>query len=136
MSIAALVTTFSTNKTNFLGGSITLASKDPFVHPIIDPKLLDTDFDKQTMIYSVRASQRFAGANAFSDYVTGNYTTLITDQQILDYMAQWATTIKHPFSTARLDKDPSKGVVDGQLLLKKVRGVRIVDASVWVCSLP
>jgi hypothetical protein len=73
-------------------------------------------------------------SNAFADYVTGNYSTLITDEQILEYMAEWATTIKHPFSTARLDKDPSKGVVDGQLNVKKVRGLRIIDASVWVCD--
>ena len=111
-----------------------MASKDPFAHPIIDPRLLDTDFDKQTMIYAVRASQRFTAANAFADYVTGPYAPLVTDEDILDYMAQWATTIKHPFSTARLDKNPDKGVVDGQLLLKKVRGVRIVDASVMVRS--
>ncbi|KAJ3565850.1 hypothetical protein NP233_g7380 [Leucocoprinus birnbaumii] len=112
-------------------GTIALASKDPFVHPIIDPRLLDTDFDKQTMIYSVRASQRFAASQAFGDYVTGNYSTLITDEDILGYMAQWATTIKHPFSTARVNQDPSQGVVDGQLLVHNVRGLRVVDASAW-----
>jgi choline dehydrogenase len=87
------------------------------------------------MIYSVRASQRFAASQTFSDYIIGNYTSLITDEDILEYMAEWATTIKHPFSTARLDKDPSQGVVDGQLLVNGVRGLRIVDASVWVCDL-
>ncbi|KAF5353230.1 hypothetical protein D9756_008076 [Leucocoprinus leucothites] len=112
-------------------GTITLASKDPFAHPIIDPRLLETEFDRQTMIYSVRASQRFAASQAFDDYVTGNYTNLITDDDILEYMAQWATTIKHPFSTARVNTDPSQGVVDGQLLVHNVRGLRVVDASAW-----
>ncbi|KAF5353226.1 hypothetical protein D9756_008078 [Leucocoprinus leucothites] len=112
-------------------GSITLASKDPFVLPVIDPKVLDTEFDKQTMIHSIRSSQRFATSTPFKGYVTGNYTTLITDEDILNYVAQWATSIKHPFSTARADPDPKNGVVDGKLLVHKVRGVRIVDASVW-----
>ncbi|KAF5353335.1 hypothetical protein D9756_008081 [Leucocoprinus leucothites] len=112
-------------------GSITLASKDPFVLPVIDPKLLDTEFDKQTMIHSVRASQRFAASAPFKDYITGNYTTLITDEDILNHMAQWSTSIKHPFSTARADPDPKNGVVDGKLLVHNVRGLRIVDASVW-----
>ncbi|KAJ3560569.1 hypothetical protein NP233_g10749 [Leucocoprinus birnbaumii] len=89
------------------------------------------DADGWTMIYSVRASQRFAASQAFGDYVTGNYSTLITDEDILGYMAQWATTIKHPFSTARVNQDPSQGVVDGQLLVHNVRGLRIVDASAW-----
>ncbi|KAJ3572197.1 hypothetical protein NP233_g3243 [Leucocoprinus birnbaumii] len=112
-------------------GNITLASKDPFAHPIINPNLLDTDFDKQTMIYSVRAAQRFAASQAFNDYVTGNYTNLITDDDILTYMAEWATTIKHPFSTARVNTDPAQGVIDGKLLVHNVRGLRVVDASAW-----
>ncbi|KAJ3565852.1 hypothetical protein NP233_g7378 [Leucocoprinus birnbaumii] len=105
--------------------------RTPLPTPIIDPRLLETEFDRQTMIYSVRASQRFAASHAFDDYITGNYSTLITDEDILTYMSQWATTIKHPFSTARVNQDPSQGVIDGQLLVHNVRGLRVVDASAW-----
>ncbi|KAG9217876.1 hypothetical protein PLEOSDRAFT_174637 [Pleurotus ostreatus PC15] len=115
-------------------GSIVLNSSDPFAHPIIDPKLLTSDFDMATMVESVKAAQRLAGARAWDGYITGVYADAVnttTDAGIVEYVRQWGTTIKHPFSTAAANKDPRKGVVDGKLLLKKARGVRVVDASVF-----
>lgn len=120
------------------GGSIVLNSSDPFAHPIIDPKLLTSDFDMATMVESVKAAQRLTGAHAWDGYITGVYADAVnttTDAGIVNYVRQWGTTIKHPFSTAAANKDPRKGVVDGKLLLKKARGVRIVDASVFVSCL-
>jgi len=117
------------------GGTLTLASKDPFAHPIIDPKLLDSEFDRQAMLYSLRSAQRFAASQSFSDYITGNVTSLVTDEEVFAYMAQQGTTIKHPFCTARMNQDPSQGVVDGKLLVHNVRGLRIIDASIWVRNL-
>ncbi|KAF8884466.1 aryl-alcohol oxidase-like protein [Infundibulicybe gibba] len=115
-------------------GTVTLASSDPFAHPIIDPKLLSTDFDIETMVEAIKASKRFVAAQAWKGYITGPYVdsaNTTTDAAIIDYARTWATTIKHPFSTARLSNQTGKGVVDGQLLLKKASGVRIVDASVF-----
>ncbi|KAK0433666.1 GMC oxidoreductase-domain-containing protein, partial [Armillaria borealis] len=115
-------------------GFITLASNDPFQHPTIDPKMLTTDYDVSVMIESVKAAQRFAAAQAWDGYITGPYIDSVnatTDDGIKEYMSQWATTIKHPFCTARLSKEDGEGVADGQLLLKKAKGVRIVDASVF-----
>ncbi|KAK0441966.1 aryl-alcohol oxidase-like protein [Armillaria borealis] len=115
-------------------GAITLASNDPFQHPTIDPKMLTTDYDVSVMIECVKAAQRFAAAQAWDGYITGPYIDSVnatTDAGIKEYMSQWATTIKHPFCTARLSKEDGEGVADGQLLLKKAKGVRIVDASVF-----
>ncbi|KAK0200053.1 aryl-alcohol oxidase-like protein [Desarmillaria ectypa] len=115
-------------------GAITLASNDPFQHPTIDPKMLTTDYDVSVMIDSIKAAQRFAAAHAWDGYITGPYIDSVnatTDDGIKEYMSQWATTIKHPFCTARLSKEDGVGVADGQLLLKKAKGVRIVDASVF-----
>lgn len=115
-------------------GTITLASSDPFAHPIIDPQLLATDFDMAVMVEAIKSSQRFTAAHAWDGYVTGIYAdaaNTTTDAGIVEYVRQWATTIKHPFSTAAAHADPNKGVVDGKLLLKKARGVRIVDGSVF-----
>lgn len=113
-----------------------MASSDPFAHPIIDPQLLATDFDMAVMVEAIKSSQRFTAAHAWDGYVTGIYAdaaNTTTDAGIVEYVRQWATTIKHPFSTAAANADPNKGVVDGKLLLKKAHGVRIVDGSVFVC---
>ncbi|PBK92975.1 aryl-alcohol oxidase-like protein [Armillaria gallica] len=115
-------------------GAITLASNDPFQHPTIDPKMFTTDFDVSIMIESAKVAQRFAAAPAWDGYITGPYIDSVnttTEDGIKEYMGQWATTIKHPFCTARLSKEDGEGVADGQLLLKKAKGVRIVDASVF-----
>lgn len=87
------------------------------------------------MVESVKAAQRFASAHAWDGYLAGPFgdsANATTDAGIREYASNVATTIKHPFSTAALNKAPGKGVVDGQLLLKKAKGVRIVDASVFV----
>ncbi|RDB23531.1 Pyranose dehydrogenase [Hypsizygus marmoreus] len=115
-------------------GSVTLASSNPFAHPIIDPRLLSTAYDFETMIEAIKASKRFVAAKAWDGYVIEPYIDSVnttTDAGIVEYARTWATTIKHPTGTARLSKVPGKGVVDGQLRLKKARGVRIVDASVF-----
>ncbi|KAF4568331.1 hypothetical protein EYR36_010341 [Pleurotus pulmonarius] len=120
-------------------GTITLASSDPFAHPIIDPQLLATDFDMAVMVEAIKSSQRFTAAHAWDGYVTGIYAdaaNTTTDAGIVEYVRQWATTIKHPFSTAAANADPNKGVVDGKLLLKKAHGVRIVDGSLLLMLKP
>ncbi|KAK0463274.1 aryl-alcohol oxidase-like protein [Desarmillaria tabescens] len=98
-------------------GAITLASNDPFQHPTIDPKMLTSDYDVSVMIESVKAAQRFAAAHAWDGYITGPYIDSVN-----------ATTDD---GIKELSKEDGEGVADGQLLLKKARGVRIVDASVF-----
>jgi choline dehydrogenase-like flavoprotein len=63
-------------------------------------------------------------------------TNLETDAAIEEYVRTWATTLKHPTSTAKISKQTDKsGVVGPDLLVKGIKGVRIVDASILV-SLP
>ncbi|KAL0959308.1 hypothetical protein HGRIS_014572 [Hohenbuehelia grisea] len=115
-------------------GAITLASNSPWDHPLIDPKLLNSAYDLAVMVESVKAAKRFAAAHAWDGYITGPYADAVgttTDAGIVDYIRKWGTTIKHPFCTAAVSKEPGKGVVDGKLLVKKLRGVRVVDASVF-----
>ncbi|RXW12904.1 hypothetical protein EST38_g12951 [Candolleomyces aberdarensis] len=115
-------------------GTIKLASKDPFQAPLIDPNFLATDFDRYTMRESVRAIKRFAAANAWSDYIVepvGNLAAQ-TDEGIDAYVRSVSSTILHPVGTASMSpRNAAWGVVDPELRLKGVEGVRIVDASVW-----
>ncbi|KAF8905628.1 hypothetical protein CPB85DRAFT_1315263 [Mucidula mucida] len=92
------------------------------------------DYDVRAMIESVQSAQRFTAASAWSDLITGPYIDSVnatSPEGIQEYMSLWATTIKHPFCTARLSSVEGQGVADGQLLLKNAAGVRIVDASVF-----
>ena len=119
-----------------IGGSITLASANPFDPPNIDPALLNSDFDIFTIRESVKAALRFAAAPAWKDFVIGPFGPLAevqTDAQIDAYARSNATTVFHPFSTASMSpKGSSQGVVNPDFSVKNTVGLRIVDASVLV----
>ncbi|KAG6907818.1 hypothetical protein DXG01_007300 [Tephrocybe rancida] len=116
-------------------GSIQLRSNNPFDPPVIDPALLKTEFDKTTMREAVKAARKFVTAPAWSDYVLGQvgpFEGVATDAQIDAYVAANAGTIFHPVGTAAMSPKGAKtGVTDPDLRLKKVGGVRVVDASVF-----
>ncbi|KAG6852169.1 hypothetical protein C0991_002487, partial [Blastosporella zonata] len=113
-------------------GSVTLRSNNPFDAPIIDPALLQSDFDKAAMREAVKSAMKFV---VWSDYVIaqfGPFAGIETDAQIDTYVAANAGTIWHPVGTAAMSpKGASTGVTDPDLRVKNVAGVRVVDASVF-----
>ena len=121
---------------NAAGGSITLASANPFDPPNIDPALLNSDFDIFTTREGVKAALRFAAAPAWKDYVIGPFGALAeakTDAQIEAYARSHAASVFHPTSTAFMSRNGSPhGVVNPDFSVKKTVGLRIVDASVLV----
>jgi choline dehydrogenase len=116
------------------GGEVKLASNNPFDHPLIDPNLLSSNFDKYAMREGVKSVRRFLSAKAWADYVVSpvNIAANPTDTEIDAYVRTFASTVFHPVGTSAMS--PAKagwGVVDPQLRVKGSDGVRVVDASVW-----
>ncbi|KIK65201.1 hypothetical protein GYMLUDRAFT_220474 [Collybiopsis luxurians FD-317 M1] len=115
-------------------GTITLASTDPFDNPIIDPGLLSSNLDLAIMREAVKAARRFVSAQAWSDYIIsefGPFAEAQTDEELNAYIQSEASTIWHPYSTARMAPFNSiNGVVNPDLTVKGIQGLRIVDASV------
>ncbi len=120
-----------------IGGSVTIQSTNPFVAPLINPNMLDTDFDITTMVESIKAIKRFAGAPAWGDYITSPYGSLAgtTDAELEEHARQHTTTVFHPTSTASMtSKNSLDGVVNPDLTVKGTSGLRIVDLSVFVSN--
>ncbi|KAG6883452.1 hypothetical protein C0993_006066 [Termitomyces sp. T159_Od127] len=117
-------------------GSIKLRSNNPFDAPLIDPALLKSDFDKVAMREAIKSALKFASAPAWNNYIIGSAAGLAaneTDAALDAYAAANAGTLFHPVGTASMSKKgATNGVVDPDLKLKKVDGVRVVDASVLV----
>ena len=51
------------------------------------------------------------------------------DEQLLEHVRQTAATLFHPVGTCRMGADPDT-VLDPQLRLKGIEGLRVVDASI------
>ena len=57
-----------------------------------------------------------------------------TDAEIRDFIRRTADTIFHPMCTCRMGRDP-RAVVDPQLRVRGVEGLRVADASVFPSAL-
>ncbi|KAF8919539.1 hypothetical protein CPB85DRAFT_1212534 [Mucidula mucida] len=115
-------------------GWLKLADTDPFGKPLINPNFLSTEWDAFALRESVKTIQRFTAASPWEDYVIGPYgdfASATDDAGIDTYMRNNAATFFHPISTAMMSpKSASWGVVDPNLKVKKVEGLRVVDGSV------
>ncbi|KAF8991046.1 hypothetical protein BDQ17DRAFT_1371178 [Cyathus striatus] len=115
-------------------GTVNIVSSNPFDAPAINPNFLTTNFDIFTMIESVKTVKRFISAPAWDGYIISAYGALAeanSDADIETFVRATAGTIYHPVGTAAMSpKGASWGVVDPDLKMKGVAGVRIVDGSV------
>ena len=120
-------------------GSVQLASSDPFTFPLIDPGFLTTEFDRLALLAAIKAARRFVTAKFWDGYILdtfGPISTAESDEDIIAAVRQGVVTLWHPTGTARMSPaNASWGVVDPQLRVKGVDGLRIVDASVLVSGL-
>ncbi|KAF7299257.1 Aryl-alcohol oxidase-like protein [Mycena indigotica] len=115
-------------------GSVEIQSSSAFDHPAINPAYLSTAFDLNTMITTFKTTAEFFSAPIWTGYIAEpdpEITGLTTDAAIEAYVRKYSTTVKHPVATARISKAGAiDGVVGPDLCVKKITGVRVVDASV------
>jgi choline dehydrogenase-like flavoprotein len=112
-------------------GSVRLASLDAMAAPLIDPQFLSHPDDMAQMLQGVREGQRILAQPALrevsQEWAASAQAT--TDAQLEQWIRQHADTIYHPVGTCRMGQD-AMAVVDPQLKVHGVQGLRVVDASV------
>jgi len=113
-------------------GSITLASADPNAPPVIDQNYNATEHDRRVMREGVRIARHVFGQIAF-DEVRGEElapgAAVQSDEEIDAFIREHAEADYHSIGTARMGSDPL-AVVDAQLRVRGIAGLRVVDASV------
>ncbi|MEM1234800.1 MAG: GMC family oxidoreductase N-terminal domain-containing protein [Pseudomonadota bacterium] len=110
-------------------GEVSLSSADPLAAPCIDPRYLSDPRDLETMIRGARLTQDLMHAPALAPWrgrEVGTHRDM-TDAQWAERIRSTADTIYHPVGTCRMGED---GVVDHNLRVHGLAGLRVVDASV------
>ncbi|WP_170360971.1 GMC family oxidoreductase [Ruegeria arenilitoris] len=113
-------------------GTLSLHSADPFAAPAIDPAFLSDPRDLDTMIKGARMTREILEAPALAKYrhkeMFGTDTAR-TDPDWEGHIRARADTIYHPVGTCKMGVD-DLAVVDPQLRVRGLQGLRVVDASV------
>jgi len=118
-------------------GSISLASKDPFTYPFIDPNYLSHPADVEVLVEAIKFTRALMKATAFEGLVSHEFRIPSinhpqeSDEYIRELIRRTAITIYHPTGTCKMGSinDPST-VVDSRLRVKGVRHLRVIDASI------
>jgi choline dehydrogenase len=98
--------------------------------PIIEPRLLADPGDMAALIGALRLIERLAEAPGLAQYVVGNPDPLPDENaDLADYIRNMVGIGYHPVGTCRM-AGGTGGVVDPQLRVKGVDGLRVVDASI------
>lgn len=113
-------------------GSVQLASSDPMAAPLIDPNFLADRDDMDRMIRGFRLMRSILMQPALASLGTRELAasaTARTDAEIEAYIRNHADTIYHPVGSCRMGPG-DLDVVDAQLRVHGLQGLRVVDASI------
>jgi choline dehydrogenase-like flavoprotein len=113
-------------------GRVTLAGPDPHAAPLIDPALLSVDEDLEPLLRAVKLSRRILAAPHFARYRATEVApgpAAQSDEEIGEFIRSTAYTVHHQVGTCRMGTGVD-AVVDPQLRLHGLRGLRVADASV------
>lgn len=113
-------------------GSVKLASADPLAAPLIHQNFLASPKDWESLRAGFRVARNLAAQEAMQPFIEAEFfpgPQCQSDDEIDEHIRQTSITVHHPAGTCRMGSD-NASVVDPQLQVRGVSGLRVVDASV------
>jgi choline dehydrogenase len=115
-------------------GYIHAQSTDPFEAPLVQPNYLDHENDRRVLIDGMRLARELLKTQPLAQYSEGESMPGVQverDDEMMDYIRRYGVSSYHLNGSARMGPklDPAN-VVDAQLRVHGLEGLRVVDASV------
>ena len=113
-------------------GEVKLASGDPLAPPEIQPNYLAHERDLERLVIAVKKAREILAQPALAPHRGEELmpgAQVQTDAQLRDWIRAHAETVYHPVGTCKMGSD-ALAVVDAQLCVRGVQGLRVADASI------
>jgi choline dehydrogenase len=115
-------------------GHVRISSGNPIAAPKITPNYLSTPEDRKVAADSLALTRRIVAAPALRAHTPEEFMPGInfqTEEELIRAAGEIGTTIFHPVGTCKMGKsDDAMAVVDYQMRVLGVQGLRVVDASI------
>ncbi|TQN28786.1 choline oxidase [Haloactinospora alba] len=118
-------------------GKMWLTSSDPDVKPALDFRYFTDpeDHDATTIVDGLRIAREIADTEPFKSWISREVApgpNVTTDEELSEYGRRAAHTVYHPAGTCMMGAaDDPDAVVDPELKVRGLSGLRVVDASVF-----
>ena len=115
-------------------GYVRARSTDPFEDPVIQPNYLKDPMDRRILLAGMKLARKLLHTPQLAPYFDGDTLpgpNVQNDDELLDYARHYGSTAYHLIGTARMGPVTDRtSVVDDQLRVHGLEGLRVVDASV------
>jgi choline dehydrogenase len=113
-------------------GRVTIAHTDPLTPPIIEPRYLSEEIDRKVTVAGIELLREIYRQPAFRDLWNEEVlpgAKAATGPDLLHFVRTYGGTVYHCVGTCRMGSD-ADAVVDPELRVRGVEGLRVIDASV------
>lgn len=112
-------------------GTIRLRNTDPASHPAIDPNYFSDPYDMDALREAAEKVKQICRQPELREFIQPGAPALESLDRISteNQIRERAVSVYHPVGTCRMGSDPG-AVVDPQLRVNGVKGLRVVDASI------
>ncbi len=105
---------------------------DPLVAPAISPNYLSDPRDAEALAAGMKIVRKVVAAEPLASMIKGEKEpgpATQSDEELINFLRAKALSVYHPVGTCRMGRDEN-AVVDDQLRVHGVAGLRVVDASI------